>query len=62
MGKLFEFGVKQHVLRDLNVFFGLNVLGKRLDHGGDFGVFACEFAVVIDVVGDIGLLEQMIDF
>ena len=57
-GKVFHFGVGQHFLRFGHVALRLHVLVEGFDDGGDFGVFACELAVVVHVGSRFGRAEQ----
>ena len=57
-GKVFHFGVGQHFLRFGHVVLRLHVLVEGFDDGGDFGVFACELAVVVHVGSRFGRAEQ----
>ena len=61
-GKVFHFGVGQHFFGIRQVALCQLIVLEDFDDGGQFGVFACEFAVVVHVGRGFRLTEQVSDF
>ena len=61
-GKVFHFRVGQHFFGICQVALSQLIVLEDFDDGGQFGVFACEFAVIVHVGRGFRLTEQVRDF